>query len=71
MEQWDEIGENWIGVDNSIVLNDTTLNSVEVDLSKAAPLIVLNANTRLRCNVLQKQSSITNFEVSVGVIPVD
>ena len=71
LERWDEIGENWVRVDNSIVLNDITLNSVEADLSKVAPPIVLNANTRLRCNVLQKQSSITNFEVSVGVIPVD
>lgn len=71
LEQWDEIGESWAKVDKSIVLNDNTLNSVEVDLTQAAQPIVLEANTRLRCNVLQKQSSITNFEVSVGVIPVD
>lgn len=71
LEQWDDIGEEWVKVDKSIVLNDNTPNSVEVDLSKAAQPIVFEANTLLRCNVLKKQSSITNFEVSVGVIPVD
>lgn len=71
LEKWDETGEDWVKVDNSIALNDNTPNSIEVDLSKAAQPIVLEANTLLRCNVLKKQSSITNFEVSVGVIPVD
>ena len=71
LEQWDEIGKSWVGVDRSIVLNDNTSNSVEVDLSKTAQPIVVEANSLLRCNVLKKQSSITNFEVSVGVIPVD
>ena len=71
LEKWDETGEDWVKVDNSIALNDNTPNSIEVDLSKATQPIVLEANTLLRCNVLKKQSSITNFEVSVGVIPVD
>ena len=69
LEEFD--GENWVRVDNPVVLNDTTSNSVEVDLSKAEHPIVMEANTILRCNVLQKQSSIKNFEVSVGVIPID
>lgn len=69
LEKYD--GENWVAVDNPITLNDATSNSVEVDLSKVEHPIVLEANTTLRCDVIQKQSSISNFEISVGVIPVD